>query len=159
MWWLCSAAPSVFRFSEEYFLFKKMIVGIELRIRYRADQLLKYEQLAMYNGVFYIVPPQCILDNLMILCSGLKFPTACFFVMVQVPPSIDISSSTQSEQVVQNQTALLTCAADGDPYPDILWLRHNELLDPTGNLVDVSTRGRQLRIHSAQVTALTQYLP
>jgi len=54
--------------------------------------------------------------------------------------------------VVQNQTAVLTCAAAGDPYPEILWLRNGELLDPLSrSLIELSARGRQLKLYNTQV--------
>ena len=62
-----------------------------------------------------------------------------------------MSSTTTNVSAVQNERVALRCVADGDLYPDILWLRNNELLDDSNSLIDISLRGRQLQLHNVQV--------
>ncbi|XP_067940287.1 hemicentin-1-like [Watersipora subatra] len=108
------------------------------------------------NGSLLTIPLADVADSGRYVCiaeneAGKKEKT--FDVTLLIPPSIDVSSSTTNVSVVQNDTAVLICAADGSPYPEVLWLFNNELIDASSRpQTEISARGRQLRLHNVQLS-------
>ena len=82
----------------------------------------------------------------------------CVSVCVSVAPVISRHSVDTSPSVTVNDTSVLNCAVSGVPSPEVVWLRHGQLIDTSVHRnIQLLASARQLRLDSAAVSDAAVY--
>ena len=73
-----------------------------------------------------------------------------------VPPTIDDTDLDKNPKINKGHTSVMFCSVEGNPPPEILWLKDGEPLQ-LDNRVTLTADGHELRIENASVSDTAKY--
>ena len=73
-----------------------------------------------------------------------------------MPPKIDDTDLDKNPKINKGHTSVMFCTVEGNPPPEILWLKDGDPLQ-LDNRVTLTSDGHELRIENASVSDTAKY--